>query len=546
MEAQRESKEKRRVMQAVGSGLLIGLFILSIFLLPRIVQKRVEVQEERIRQHNLTASQGEAFDSFAREEIILHVLLDGEVREGMSAAADQGFWEVEEDGKLSLSLAPNPYTFVGIFENRRRTVFDQVKKGGKNEWVLDIGKTPFAPEMLMMEVEQGKEAVIALDMDKVDELKTENLPEDVLLKEEGGKYFLHIAAERPRRTFHCIRLQLENSDGQTFSYIVLKEKANKQKIPIYTAEDLSRMREDLNGSYELMNDIDMSKIDDWAPIGTENYPFTGSLDGRGFEIKGFHAPKRIEEASYFALFGVIKNAHLHNFIVREPIIEPQVPEREIGIYSQTAVIGGLAKSSLIENCAVFGGRVVPSDGMCGGLFGGAGYSVIRNCFNSAEVFCKMLNRYLPNTGGIVGGSAKSYITYCANEGSVKGNHLSGGICGYGDTSDIRFCINSGYVWGSTIVGAVPAGGIIQSNDNGSVGYSYFVRGSSAIGAHSNHAVVSVLPITQQELRDPKKLSMLGSFEGEDVKWAYSKDTKGPMPAVLYQMIQERMREKNGL
>lgn len=533
------------MLRSAGAGLLTGLLISALFLLPQELKKRVQAEEARIHQSHLTASCGEAFDSFAREEVSLRVLLDEKPQEGMSVAADRGFWEVPKEGELSLPLAPNPYTFVGIFENRRLASFREVEAGGANQWVLDIGRTPSAPEMRIANLREGEGATVDLDIHGATELKADNLPDEMRIREQEGGYVLEVAPERLRRSFHCVHLRAENEDGQAFSYIGFREEEKGEKIPIYTAEDLSRIREDLAGSYQLMNDIDMSGIDDWEPIGTENYPFTGSFDGGGYEIRGFHAPKKVEIPN-FGFFGSVRNACLRGMVFRDPILEPQVPERSLGIVSFTAVISSMVRSSLIEDCGVFGGRVSPSDGSCGGLFAGASHSIIRNCFNSAEVYCRMLNRYLPNTGGIVGGIEKSYISCCANEGSVKGNHLSGGICGYANGSDIRRCINSGYVWGSTIVGAVPAGGIIQANDGGSVGYSYFVRGSSGIGAHSSYGLVSVLPLTEEDLRKKEKMPLLGSFEGEEAQWVYAEDAKGPLPASLHRRIKERKGEKNGL
>ena len=42
---------------------------------------------------------------------------------------------------------------------------------------------------------------------------------------------------------------------------------------------------DLNGNYVLTQDITLSD-NEWTPIGTSDRPFTGTLDGKGFTIKG--------------------------------------------------------------------------------------------------------------------------------------------------------------------------------------------------------------------------------------------------------------------
>ena len=45
--------------------------------------------------------------------------------------------------------------------------------------------------------------------------------------------------------------------------------------PIYTAQDLDGIREDLSGKFVLMNDIDLTEYKDWEPIGTEQSAFSG-------------------------------------------------------------------------------------------------------------------------------------------------------------------------------------------------------------------------------------------------------------------------------
>lgn len=323
-------------------------------------------------------------------------------------------------------------------------------------------------------------------------------------------------------------LTAENQHGQATMFAAIKIIDNKPVVAIYTAEDLANIRNNISGHYLLMNNIDMSKINDWLPIGTESYPFTGIFDGGGYEISGFHAPAQLPNAELFGLFGVAKNAELKNVVFREPNITSQIPARDIGTAFFSGVLTARAWDSLIENCASIGGIVSPSDGYVGGLAYDVWNSLVRDCFNSSDVICNSPNRYLPNTGGIVGGANYSYVFRCANEGEVKGNHLSGGIVGYG--GHITRCINSGYIWGSTIVGAVPAGGIVQSVDGGTIRECYFVRGLSGVGGRSEGFVAAVVPIAENALQRPEQLSLLGTFEGDSPQWTYaSRDARGPVP-----------------
>ena len=70
---------------------------------------------------------------------------------------------------------------------------------------------------------------------------------------------------------------------------------------ITTAEELNSVRDDLSGTYYLMNDIDLSSYGDWIPVGHSGIAFSGSFDGQGYEITGMTIGN--EEYTYTGLFG---------------------------------------------------------------------------------------------------------------------------------------------------------------------------------------------------------------------------------------------------
>ena len=63
---------------------------------------------------------------------------------------------------------------------------------------------------------------------------------------------------------------------------------------IKTAQDLDNIRNDLDGKYILMNDIDLSSYSNWDPIGEVDVDtgtgqgFTGVLDGNGYTISNLN------------------------------------------------------------------------------------------------------------------------------------------------------------------------------------------------------------------------------------------------------------------
>ena len=79
---------------------------------------------------------------------------------------------------------------------------------------------------------------------------------------------------------------------------------------IYTAEDLNNIRNDLSGKYILMNDINLSSIDNWEPIGSDSARFTGTFDGNGHVIKNLTINRPDGQAA--GLFGYTNKATIKN------------------------------------------------------------------------------------------------------------------------------------------------------------------------------------------------------------------------------------------
>lgn len=157
--------------------------------------------------------------------------------------------------------------------------------------------------------------------------------------------------------------------------------------------DLVALSEDVNdltapNSYDgkhfiLTQDIDLSSINEWTPIGVDIVrPFEGVIDGNGNEIKGVTITG---EGVNKALFGFIKQAQLKN----------------IGVTGSVAGADNLA-----------------------GIVAVAINSTISNCFNSASVTATG-----DNAGGIVGIAYGTEIKNCYNKGAISAQSAVGGIVG---------------------------------------------------------------------------------------------------------------------
>ena len=66
---------------------------------------------------------------------------------------------------------------------------------------------------------------------------------------------------------------------------LIPEKAEATATIITTPAELQAINNDVTGSYELGNDIDMTGVEDFVPIGYDGVDaFTGSFDGKGYVI----------------------------------------------------------------------------------------------------------------------------------------------------------------------------------------------------------------------------------------------------------------------
>lgn len=255
---------------------------------------------------------------------------------------------------------------------------------------------------------------------------------------------------------------------------------------IKTAQDLDNIRNNLSGKYILMNDIDLSSISDWDPIGDVDTStgditngFSGILEGNGFAIKNLKINRASENG--VGLFSGIKNAEIQNLTIDNVNV------------SGAIAVGGLAAtidSSDIVNVNISGS--ITGQGYIGGLAGvigdlstmitdntnisycssscnvtatyshagslaGISLANINNCFSTGNTTGKY---YVGSLIGTAGGN----INNCFATGNVTGNLLLGGITGMlVGNSTISHCYSTG-----KIVGNQDTGGLVGGTDTSSV------------------------------------------------------------------------------
>jgi hypothetical protein len=231
-----------------------------------------------------------------------------------------------------------------------------------------------------------------------------------------------------------------------------------RNIEIRDWYDLNAVRNNLAGSYILMNDLDSATAGytelasetansgrGWEPIGTADDGFTGDFDGQGYEIRDLFINRPDED--YVGLFGhvswvryidnvgVVENVGVVNADVTGSAEVGALMGHNAGLvtnsYSSGFVVGqervgGLvgwnqaALSNSYSSCSVTGGSAV------GGLTGENWYyrGIVRNSYSSGSVSGST------RVGGLVGLNSYGNVTQSYSIGSATGSAQVGGLVGY--------------------------------------------------------------------------------------------------------------------
>jgi hypothetical protein len=254
-----------------------------------------------------------------------------------------------------------------------------------------------------------------------------------------------------------------------------------QNLEIRTWYDLNAIRDNQDGSYLLMNDLNSTipgyeelasptanQGKGWEPIGALiNQPpdhgvlgFRGTFDGQGYEIRDLFINRPDE--SYIGFFlgvgqeGVIKDIGIVNATV-----------------TGNAFVGTLAgwNHGAVRDSYSTGSVTV--DDVAGGLVG-LNDGTVSNSYSTASVNGNS------SIGGLVGASFSGNVSNSYSTGSVTGNNCTGGLVGgNGGGGTVSNSYSIGSVSGSSHVG-----GLVGLNLYGTVSNSYStgsVTGNDDVG-----------------------------------------------------------------
>lgn len=226
-----------------------------------------------------------------------------------------------------------------------------------------------------------------------------------------------------------------------------------QKKAISSFKDLQAMENIPSGSYYLSKDITVPKN---AKLFCD-YPFTGTLDGRGHKIKGYQYDKAI-------VSGPLKKNDRFNHLENEAWYLNNLNDCDVGIFNQASqatfknITLTKVKISANTDCAAYVAALVTSAKSCSfnnvhvsgkitvkstreNPLGGQGFSIggivshgtgkMVNCSNSASIMVNCRNCYDGGdtcVGGLAGDfTCTSLLKKCSNSGKIS-------LSGYGSTT----------------------------------------------------------------------------------------------------------------
>lgn len=137
-------------------------------------------------------------------------------------------------------------------------------------------------------------------------------------------------------------------------------------ICVFTVEDLINVNDDLNAKYILMNDIDLSSVNNWIPIGkTEDDneysdTFYGEFNGNNYAIKNINMFIEDNYDSYYiGLFGDTSDAVIENLTIDGMNFTAKVKEGYIHngwesypMIDDVGAITGYSVNTLFENISI--------------------------------------------------------------------------------------------------------------------------------------------------------------------------------------------------
>jgi hypothetical protein len=193
---------------------------------------------------------------------------------------------------------------------------------------------------------------------------------------------------------------------------------NTNSTLITDCEALQNIDQDLDGHYELKNNVDCSNYY-FFPIGSNSNPFTGTINGNEYVISNLSIIK--PDAENIGLFSATEDASIINLNLDNADIE--------GTEAVGILIGKDRGTTNISNIKASGQVTAGSESQyIGGLVGYAGlHSVINNIMLNVTVKADPLSS--ESIGGLLGHGYQVTVEDANVTGEVTGKENVGGLIG---------------------------------------------------------------------------------------------------------------------
>ena len=233
---------------------------------------------------------------------------------------------------------------------------------------------------------------------------------------------------------------------------------NEDPYFICSWEQLDNVREKLNSSFKLINNLNSSDAnyadfaglsandgEGWAPIGDDSDPFSGEFDGQEFTITDLTIGSNYS-GSYAGFFGYLNSASLSNINIRNETINDASSTYCGGIV-------GYSNNSDIVSCS-FSGLLNCSSDYVGGLIGYMNDGEISSSYNMSNI-SKESPTYVGGLVAYVNSDAEINNSY--NDGDITNYNYVGGLVAFVNSSAE---INNSYNNGDITSYASFSGGLI--------------------------------------------------------------------------------------
>lgn len=163
---------------------------------------------------------------------------------------------------------------------------------------------------------------------------------------------------------------------------------------ITSAEQLDNVRNDLNGNYILCANISLEDYN-WEPIGSIEYPFTGTFDGNGYTIsnvtinKHFTMDNITTSEMNVGFFGYTNGATIKNLGIENASYNVTTDDFDNTNFSDVGGIAGTLNNTTVE-CSYFEGNINNRAGSMifarsGGIAAIGLNSSITNCYSNSSI-----------------------------------------------------------------------------------------------------------------------------------------------------------------